>query len=224
VPGAFGGVIYSPEPDKQDDQFTDFPYLGNGITSAGLYTMLSVTRDVKQTTGETLNWRWTRRGGDDPMQLLVTDASVVELKEWDGSVVYDLPRSDYFHNVSKGYGIQYFAFHDSPRADKALSLELPPGKLECEVRAVWGKATDKVVEALNLTPEVGRGIWLEASLNAKSAWVPRAIDRSDWSPGKDVFNVLGYRSLTLKPGETQVIRVASPEPPRVNGGKTKKAK
>ena len=92
------------------------------------------------------------------------------------------------------------------------------------MRAFFGKATGEVIKALGLAPQAGRGIWLEASLNAESAWVPRGIDRSDWSPGKDIFNVLGYKTLTLKPGETQAIRVASPDPSRVDGSGTKKAK
>ena len=89
------------------------------------------------------------------------------------------------------------------RVDNPLSLEFPPGKLECEVRAFFGKATGEVIHALGLEPQEGREIWLEASLNAESAWVPRGIDRSDWSPGKDIHNVLGYKTFLLEPGKTQ---------------------
>jgi hypothetical protein len=224
--GSFGEVIWSPEPGKQDDRFAQFPVLGDGITSAGLFLMISVTRNVKQPRGATLDWQWMRRDDKYSDDLLVTDDGVNDFKElgWDGNIVYGLPKSKYFTNMPDKPGIQYFVFRDSQRADKTLSLELPPGKLECDVRCIFGKANDEVIQALGLKPPAGHEIWLEASLNAESTWVPRAINRSDWSPGKDIYNVLGYKSLSLKPGETQLIRVSSPGPSRTTGKRKTEAK
>jgi len=182
-----------------------------------LYTTMRVTRDVKQPSSETLNWQWRRGECYFSKQLIVTDESVIDINEndWDGNVVFDFPQGDYFRNMPKKRGVQYFKFHDLPRADNPLSLALPPGKLECEVRAFWGKATREVIQALGLKPEAGRGVWLEAKLSAESARVARGIDLSDWSRGTDM-NTLAYKTLSLKPGETQVIRVASPAASRVD--------
>ena len=62
------------------------------------------------------------------------------------------------------------------------------------MRSFFGKATGEVIQALSLQPQVGRGIWLEAKLNAESAWVPRGIDLSDWSRSKS-FQNLAYKTL-----------------------------
>jgi serine/threonine protein kinase len=239
--GAFGGggigVIWSPEPGKQDDRFAHFPVLGNGITSAALSIMLSVTRDVKQPSGlhksefdftaqpgsETLDWHWMRRDDYYSDELIVTEKSVIDPKDYGFQVVYDLKGSEYFSNPREEHGVQYLTFSDLGRSGNPLSLEFPPGKLECGVRAIYGQATGEVTQALGLKPQAGREVWLEAKVNGESAWVPRAIDLSDWIQGKNILNLPAHKTLSLKPGETQTIRVASPGPSRVDGSGTKKA-
>jgi serine/threonine protein kinase len=240
--GAFGGggigVIWSPEPGKQELRFAHFPVLGNGITSTALSIMLSVTRDVKQPSGfhksefdftaqpggETLNWHWMRRDDYYSDELIMTEKSVIDPKNYGFQVVYDLKGSEYFSNPREEHGVQYLTFSDPGRTGNPLSLEFPPGKLECVVRAIYGQATAEITQALGLKPQAGREVWLEAKLNGESAWVPRAIDLSDWIHGKDILNPIAHKTLLLKPGETQTIRVASPNAPSVDGSGTKGAK
>ena len=46
---------------------------------------MRVTRDIKQPSGETLNWYWMRREDYYQDQLILTDESVIELAEdWGG--------------------------------------------------------------------------------------------------------------------------------------------
>jgi hypothetical protein len=180
--GSFMGVVWSPEPDQYDDGFADFPTLGNGISDVALFIHMLVTRSIQQPSGETLEWYWMRGQDFYPGYLLVKDESVVDLKTgWEGDIVFDFPQSEYFRNMPKERGVQYFAIRDWPRGDESLSVELPAGKLECGVRSIFGKATREVIQALGLQTVAQRGIWLEASLNSKSAWVPRGIDLSGWS-------------------------------------------
>src|SRR5690606_13632408 len=96
-----------------------------------------------------------------------------------------------------------------------LSIKLPPGKLTCSVNTLYGKADKKVIQALGVEPEAGRGVWLASQLNNDSAWIPRAIDVAGWKHGKESrnpANVLLFKTLTLEPGKTHEIRVASPAP------------
>jgi hypothetical protein len=206
-------IIYSPDPGKDDDRFAHSPVLGNGISDAAILMLMKVTRNVKQPSSDTLNWHWKRGESNYLKQLMVTDESVIDIKEndWDGNVASGFPESDYFRNMPKERGVAFFKFPDWQRGDKSLSLEFPPGELQCEVRAILGKATREVTQSLGLKPEAGRGVWLEATLNAESAWVARGIDLSDWSRGTG-SNTLTYKTFWLKPGETQMIRVASPPP------------
>ncbi len=90
--GSFLGIVYSPEPGKEDDRFAHFPVLGNGITSAALMMTMRVTRDIKQPSGETLKWYWMRRE-DYYNQLILTDESVIELAEdWGGVTLFTIFR------------------------------------------------------------------------------------------------------------------------------------
>jgi serine/threonine protein kinase len=222
--GASYGVAHSPEPDQQDERFAHYPVLENGITGAALLMTMTVTRNIKQADGSMLDWYWMRRRNDSYRdRLLVTDKSIIELNnDFKSNTVYDLKESEYFTNTRETHGVQYCTLFDRRHVDTPLSLEFPPGKLECEVKSFWGKATDEVTQALGLKPQAGREIWLEANMNAESAWVPRGIDLSDWSRGKSIQK-LAYKTFSLEPGETQVIRVASSEPSDVDGSGTKKA-
>jgi hypothetical protein len=219
------GVIWSPEPGELEVGFAHFPVLGNGISEVVLFTHMVVTRGIKQSGGENLDWYWMRGQDFNPGYLLVTDESIVDFPAipWVGDVVFDFPESEYFRSIPKEHGVQYFAFRDRERANYSLSLELPAGKLECAVRSFFGKATREVTHALGLQPQGGRGIWLEASLNAKSAWVPRGIDLAGWNQGKDIYNVLVSKTLSLEPGETKTIHFASPDPAIVDDSGTKDA-
>ena len=89
---------------------------------------MRVTRDIKQPSGETLNWYWMRRGDFYPDQLILTDESVIDFKDriGDGNVVYDLPESEYFSNVPEKHGVQYFTFRDWQRADKSTVVGVSP--------------------------------------------------------------------------------------------------
>ena len=95
---------------------------------------MGVTRNIKQPSEATLDWNWMRGGDFDPDYLLVTDESVIDFQElgWDGNVVFDLPKGEYFSDMPKGHGVQYFAFHDWHRADKLLSLEFPQASWNAE--------------------------------------------------------------------------------------------
>jgi hypothetical protein len=110
-PGSFSGVVFSPEPGKQDDRFSHFPVLGNGIMSAGLFMTMSVTRNVKQPSGGPMDWRWMRGKDYYSDQLILTENSVVDLKDgWDVNVVYDLQQSEYFSNMPEKHGVNISRF------------------------------------------------------------------------------------------------------------------
>jgi serine/threonine protein kinase len=212
---AFGySVLCSPEPGKQDDRFSHYPVLGKGISNPGVFMAMMVTQSVKQPDGSKLDWHWNRRNEEYYIdQLLLTDASVIELKDFGGRMFYDLKESGYFTNPGEKHGVQYFTLSSPRHTENPLPLDFPPGKLECELRSFWGKATDDVIQALGTEPKAGREVWLEATLSAESAWVPRGIDLSSWTRGKSISN-LAHKTLSLQPGKTEILRVASPNPDR----------
>jgi hypothetical protein len=219
--GAGGGLFgsdWSPEPGKPDDRFSQFPVPGDGIKSVALGMRMTLTRDVKQPNGESSHWYWMRRDDYYADELMVTDESVIEFKEYQVAVTYELQDNQYFGNASGDkHGVQYLTFSDEQRAEAGnpLSLQFPTGKLECELKTFWGKATGDVIQALGLTPQAGREIWLDANLNPniESAWAPRAIDFFKWNRGGGVGHPnLAYKTFSLESGKTQTIDVTSPDP------------
>jgi hypothetical protein len=174
-----------------------------------------VTREVAQPNGTTTKWFWARRE-DDSSYFLLTDEGVSKLDgDWGAKVANKSLVNGYFDHQIMQYGMQYFTFLDRGWSDNPLSLDFPPGQLVCEVRNVFGKADERGIQALGLESEPGRDVWLEAKLQPDSAWTSRAMDVADWSPGKetlDFMNALVFKKLTLEPGQTRTIRVASPHP------------
>lgn len=207
----------SPEPDEDKERFASFPVPGHGISRVGLDLWMRLTRVVKQPSDEMIEWRWQRRADWYPDQLIVIDEGVIDSQERSLGVTDSRRRGEYFSTTRAG--IHYRTFKYRQRADNPLSLTFPPGQLKCELTAFLGKATDDVIQALGLEPQGEQNIWLEAPLSGDSAWVPRWIDLSDWTRGEDGRN-LAHTTLTLEPGETQTIRVASPAPPSADGGET----
>ena len=213
------GIVWSPEPRKQDDRLRNFPKLGRGVVDTALGLRVRLTREVEQPDGEILEWQWHRQKdyfGDD---LLLTDDSIVVqaaefYREGDGyNVTRDLRKDDYFTNVKEEHGVQYLAFSGNHRS--TTPLEFPSGKLRCDVRAIYGSATEDVISALGMKPKAGREVWLNASISPESAWVPLAIDLADLTRGdsKEDLNALAFKTLSLEAGSKYVFELSSPKTP-----------
>lgn len=60
-----------------------------------------------------------------------------------------------------------------------------------------------------MEPQAGHEVWLAATLQAKSAWVPRAVDLTDFTRGEG-SNVLAVKTLSLESGSKYAILFNSP--------------
>lgn len=204
---------FTPEPKQPAESFASFPTMANGIDKVAFKILVRVKQDIPQADRSTLIWTWEANPQKPATRWLVSNDGVrlvTDLKV--GRASPENESGNFVVDTDNGFWVGCHYLTASDTAAAPYSLEVPSGSVEILVMGIQGRPSAQALEALDLSPEDNREVWLPTNLQTTSDWIPKLLDTTGWGPHDSSQHLehLLIRKLVVEPNETVNIKLMTP--------------